>query len=154
MMKKVTMILVAMMLFVSIAKSQKDNKSNIIEFNNNVISIAIYMNQSLTDVTDELSFLSAHAELNKDSLIVVDYKCAEHTIRLWFSHNDYAEKLTGCRIIYENNKQFKSIVKIFNEKLYRTYDSKYCWGFYSNKYSYFVLIDINKKEKVIKFYLQ
>jgi len=147
------MTLVAIMLSMSITRSQNDYKHNVIVFDNNIISIACYMNQSLADVSFELSYSNISSKY-EDSLLIVDYGCPGHNIRLWFTYDDDIEKMIGASVGYDNNEQFNSIVKIFNEKLYRTYDSKYCWGFYSKKYSYFVLIDINAKEKEIKFYLQ
>jgi len=151
--KKIIMILIAIILSISFLRAQRNDKQDVLVFNNNIIGIAIYMNQSLTEVSSKLNYSNIGYKY-EDNLLIVDYECLGHNIRLWFTYNNDTENMIGALVKYNNNKQFKSIVKILNKKIYRIYDSKYCWGYYSDKYSYFVLIDINKKEKVIRFYLQ
>ena len=151
--KKIIMILTAIILSISFLRAQRNDKQDVTVFNNNIAGVAICMNQSLVEVSSKLNYSNMDYKY-KDSLLIVDYECFEHNIRLWFTYNNDTENMIGALVKYNNNKQFKSIVKILNKKIYRIYDSKYCWGYYSDKYSYFVLIDINKKEKVIRFYLQ
>jgi hypothetical protein len=144
-MKQLINLVVLLLLIPTSSIAQDTIKSDLAK---NIITISCSMKEPLDSVFNELLCSKITTDTNSNILTVI-YSCHDHKIELYFYNN----LLIGGVILYQTDVQFKEIIELFDQKLYRLKDDNYNWVFYYKESCSFIILHVDKDKKTVQIYL-